>query len=282
VSISPGCYRTPGCRYCATGMVSERDQVTDLKLDADDVKEQVTATLREVRKQHPSFGTRSLSLSFMGKGEPGLYPDVVMQAVDDLYGDGTITTASLATTGLPRYFRELAKAYHARGGGFPAPLLQVSIHAPFDADRAELVTNPRALAPLDDVLTSAVDDYALSVLPPGIFITVRLNLMSWGEGKTNFNDASLDELARLVRTHTERARPEGFGGIVVIVAALNPTNVIGEQGIRAVGEDDLYRTIAQLDARGVPVREFSGGTVKTKVGGCGTLSCDLRSAPLEG
>jgi hypothetical protein len=282
VSISPGCYRTPGCRYCATGMVSEQKGVTGLSLTVDELAEQVVGALHQARARRPSFGRGSLSLSFMGKGEPGLYPELVMGTLARLAGDGTITRSSIATTGLPRYFQRLSQAYSDCGAHFPAPLLQLSIHAAFDAHRVELVTNPQALAPIEGVLTSAIEDYALRVLPRGTFITIRLNVMKWGDSKSNFDEASLDELARLVRTHSERYQDHGFGGITVVVARLNETAAIGGQGIRSGSDQELHRTVASLHARGIAAREFTGGRVTTRLGGCGTLSCDASSGPPQG
>jgi adenine C2-methylase RlmN of 23S rRNA A2503 and tRNA A37 len=282
VSISPGCYRTPGCRYCATGMVSERQRAAGVTLTVDEVAEQVNGALQEARKDLDAFGTRGLSLSFMGKGEPGLYPDVVMGTLARLHAAGIITGSSVATTGLPRYLRGLAEAYVRAGAGFPAPLLQVSIHAPFDAQRAQLVTNPQVLAPIDEVFRSAIEDYALRVLPAGTFITVRLTLMTWCESQSNFDAASLDELARIVRTHTMHYRSAGFGGIMVVVAVLNETTATEGQGIYSGSADDLRRTVARLEANGVAAREFAGGQVSSRRGGCGTLSCDVSFAPLRG
>lgn len=279
VSVSPGCYRTPGCRYCATGMTSERQNVPATELQVGEITNQVVLSLQNIRNQWPNFGKRSLSLSFMGKGEPGLYPTTVMETIRELYLKGTIHRSSLATTGLPRYFKGLSKAYRAVGGDFPAPLLQVSIHAPFDADRTALVTNDSALAPIRDVLCSAIEDYALSILPRGTFITVRLNLMGWNGGKTNYGAASLDEMARLVKEYTRRYEHRAFGGLVVVVALLNETGAIEEQCIRSGSPEDLRRVIAGLKDRGVAARELAGARVKTSVGACGTLSCDLRMAP---
>lgn len=273
ISVSTSCYQVPGCRYCATGMVSEQAGIQNVKLTTDELAAQVTQTLAHVRSYEEDFGNRGLSVSFMGKGEPGLYPHLVMDTLQALYDGEVITQSSLSTTGLPGCLRNLAEAYRKQEKAFPAPYLQVSIHSPLETQRRSLVTKPEAQAPLEAVLTSAVEDYALPVLNPGTFVTLRLTLMKWDHSQRNFDPASIDELSRLITSFDERYSSSGFGGFVVVAALLNETGSSRTQNIHAATEADLEAVIGRLRSKGVRARIFSGSIDKSRAGPrCGTFA----------
>ncbi len=271
ISISPSCYQTPGCRYCATGEVSIATDSRDLKLELNEVIDQVKLTIEEVRKYDSSFGEGNLSVSYMGKGEPLLSPENVLESLEILYRDGAITRSCLATTGHPKLFRRFADTYKPYANRFSAPYLQLSIHAPLDEDRAVLVRNPRFQKPIEEIIRSAIEDYALTVLPPKTFITLRFTLMRWDD-KCNYDNRSLDELSRLVHMFNDKYSSSEFGGLIVVAALLNETESSKTQGIRSATRKELHEVIEGLSSRGIDTRFFAGNSIRSIVGGCGTFS----------
>lgn len=275
ISINPSCLNTPGCRYCATGLVSEKEGKNAKQLLPEEVADQVRLTVKNVRQTKPDFGTRGLSASFMGKGEPGLHARTVAESLRLLFDEGLITNSSISTTGMPICLQQLASALKAELPVEHMPYLQISIHAPLDDDRKALVRNTRFQVGLTEVLDSAAKDYALEVLPRGSMISLRLTLMKWGKGKCNFNDESLRSLAAQVKAMNLKYGPQGFGGFYVLVAGLNTTDLAIQEGIEGVNGDDVTNTVKAFKHMGIDARFFAGdenSRFSNAPGACGTLS----------
>ena len=258
ISVKPSCLNTPGCRYCATGLVSEIEGKSAKQLLPEEVADQVRLTVENVRLTRPAFGTHGLSASFMGKGEPGLHARTVAESLHLLFDEGLITNSSISTTGMPICLQQLALALKKELPAEHMPYLQISIHAPLDDDRQALVRNARFQVGLTEVLDSAAKDYALEILPPGAMISLRLTLMKWGEGKCNFDDDSLNALAAQVKVMNEKYKLQGFGGFYVLVAGLNATDLARQEGIEGVNRDDLTNTVKALKDMGIDARFFAG------------------------
>jgi 23S rRNA (adenine2503-C2)-methyltransferase len=141
VSSQAGC--AMGCTFCATGQAG-----FERHLGADEISEQV------VRAAHES-PQRVGNVVFMGMGEPLANLDAVWAAIERLHDPFGISARhiTVSTVGVVPGMRALSER--------PLPVtLAVSVHAPDDALRSELVPlNHRY--PISEVLDAA-RDHALS------------------------------------------------------------------------------------------------------------------------
>jgi 23S rRNA (adenine2503-C2)-methyltransferase len=137
VSSQAGC--AMGCTFCATGQAG-----FERHLSAGEIIEQV------LRAQHAS-PQRVSNVVFMGMGEPLANVDAVLDACTRLHADIGISARhiTVSTVGVVPGMQRLTE--------FPLPVtLAVSLHAPDDALRAELVPLNRRY-PIAAVLQAARD-----------------------------------------------------------------------------------------------------------------------------
>ncbi len=203
-----------GCTFCATGQAG-----FERHLDAAEIVEQV------IRAQHAS-PQRVGNVVFMGMGEPLANVDPVLEALTRMHGELGISARQLtvSTVGVVPGIRRLA--------AFPLPVtLAVSLHAPDDALRAQLVPlNHRY--PIVDVLDAA-RDYAEA---KGRRVTFEYACIADVNDHPHRADALADRLT-------------GFrGGAHVNLIPLNPTT---EFGGRAPDPARLKQFASRLTARGV-------------------------------
>lgn len=142
VSSQIGCKM--GCRFCATGTMGLRGQ-----LSAGEILEQLLHAKRWARKEAPVR-----NVVFMGMGEPLDNYENVMAAVkvmpEHAFGVA-LKNVTISTVGVPGRIRAL-------GHEIPAgPNLALSLHAPTQDLRIELVPTARGLV-LEDLMRE-VDDY---------------------------------------------------------------------------------------------------------------------------
>eukprot|EP00435_Cladocopium_sp_Y103_P047099 s1710_g13.t1 len=143
VSSQIGCKM--GCRFCATGTMGLRGQ-----LSAGEILEQLFHAKRWARKEAPVR-----NVVFMGMGEPLDNYENVMAAVkvmpEHAFGVA-LKNVTISTVGVPGRIRALAHEIPATG-----PNLALSLHAPTQDLRIDLVPTARGLV-LEDLMRE-VDDY---------------------------------------------------------------------------------------------------------------------------
>ena len=135
ISSQAGC--AMGCTFCATGQAG-----FERHLDVGEICEQV------LRAQHDS-PQRVANVVYMGMGEPLANVDPVLESLTRLHGDAGFSARHLtvSTVGVVPGMHRLRD--------FPLPVtLAVSLHAPDDALRAELVPLNRRY-PIAEVLDAA-------------------------------------------------------------------------------------------------------------------------------
>ncbi|MGQ0824320.1 MAG: 23S rRNA (adenine(2503)-C(2))-methyltransferase RlmN [Actinomycetota bacterium] len=239
VSSQAGC--AMGCTFCATGQAG-----FERHLDVGEICEQV------LRAQHAS-PQRVGNVVFMGMGEPLANTDAVLGALTRLNSDAGISARHLtvSTVGVVPGMHRLAD--------FPLPVtLAVSLHAPDDALRSELVPlNNRY--PIEAVLDAA-RAYALR---KGRRVTFEYAAIA------GINDArhQADALADRLR---------GFrGGAHVNVIPCNPT--AGFPG-RTPSAARLAAFAGRLAQRGVhaSVRRNRGVDIDAACGQLRARTADLR------
>jgi 23S rRNA (adenine2503-C2)-methyltransferase len=187
VSSQAGC--AMACTFCATGQAG-----FERHLDADEIVEQVA------RAQHFT-DQRVSNVVFMGMGEPLANFDAVWNSVETLHGKFGISARHLtiSTVGVVPGMLRLVDA--------PLPVtLAVSLHAPDDALRSELVPLNRRYS-IGEVLDAA----AAVARAHGRRVTFEYAAID----QVNDSIAQADALANLLI---------GFpGGVHINVIPLNPT-----------------------------------------------------------
>ena len=237
VSSQAGC--AMGCTFCATGQAG-----FERHLDAGEICEQV------LRAQHASE-QRVSNVVYMGMGEPLANVDAVLDSLTRLHDDAGFSSRNLtvSTVGVVPGMRRLRD--------FPLPVtLAVSLHAPDDALRSELVPLNRRY-PIAEVLDAA-RDYAQT---KGRRVTFEYACIE----DVNDHAYQADALA---------GRLTGFrGGTHVNLIPLNAT--AGYRGHAAAG-DRIARFAQRLRDRGVQatVRRNRGvdidaacGQLRSRTGG---------------
>jgi 23S rRNA (adenine2503-C2)-methyltransferase len=212
ISSQAGC--AMGCTFCATGQAGFERHLTSTE-----IVEQV------LRAQHESE-QRVANVVFMGMGEPLANVDAVLDAIERLHRDLGLSARhiTVSTVGVVPGMRRLAH--------FALPVtLAVSLHAPFDDQRNELVPLNRRY-PIDAVLEAA-RDYALR---KGRRVTFEYACIA---GR-NDSLADAGALAELLR---------GFpAGAHVNLLPLNPTSEFGGRASRGARMEAFA---ARLEAGGV-------------------------------
>ena len=256
ISISPGCFNTPGCLYCATGELSYQLRITQNKvLTTEDILAQIILTKEYMQKNNLEFG-KELSIAFMGKGEPGLYPELIMNSLNIGYDAKLFSKSSISTTGNPVWIKKLTQTYDSLGKltDFELPALQISIQSPLDSQRYELVSNPKALAPLEEVLKTAVENYAMHKRGSKK-VSLRYTLMD-NNGKKNFSEKIIDEFGKKIIKLNEQYEPQGFEGFMIIVANLNETTYSQARNIKTATDEDVDNAIKQLKKKRIKCKSF--------------------------
>jgi len=126
VSSQVGC--AMGCGFCATGLMGFQQNLTPGEI-TDQVREMNTLALER-------FGLPVSNIVYMGMGEPLLNFDHVMTSIDILTHESGFGLSprriTLSTVGLARRIKKLADTQ-------PRINLAVSLHAPTDAQRSEIM-----------------------------------------------------------------------------------------------------------------------------------------------
>jgi len=231
VSSQAGC--AMGCPFCATGQAG-----FERHLDAAEIVEQV------LRAQHAT-SQRVTNVVYMGMGEPLANYDPVWESITLLHDALGLSARRLtvSTVGVVPGMRRLARE------SLPVTLA-VSLHAPDDALRAQLVPlNHRY--PIAQILDAAADVAGAH----GRRVTFEY------AGIAGVNDAvdQADALAELLATWP------GVGGAHVNLIPLNPTD--GFPG-RAASPGRLREFARRLQARGVTatVRRTQGREIAAACG----------------
>ncbi len=190
ISSQAGC--ALACRFCVTGFWGAGRSLT-----AGEIVGQVQA----IRRDEPPLG-ESLNLVFMGMGEPLLNLEGIEPAIAILSESISLRRITVSTAGVIPGIERLA-AWERR------PNLAVSLHAPDDARRSDLMPVNRSY-PLADLM-KVLRKYPLE---RGRRITFEYILIA------GFNDAlgDADELAALLR---------GMSAKINLIPA-NPDPVLGE------------------------------------------------------
>jgi 23S rRNA (adenine2503-C2)-methyltransferase len=239
ISSQAGC--AMGCTFCATGQAGFVRH-----LDAGEIVEQV------LRAQHGS-PQRVTNVVYMGMGEPLANVEPVLESLTRLHGDAGFSARHLtvSTVGVVPGIHRLR--------AFPLPVtLAISLHAPDDALRAELVPlNHRY--PLAEVLDAA-RAYADA---KGRRVTFEYACIDGVNDHPHQADALADRLRGL------------RGGAHVNLIPLNPTG--GFTG-RASAPDRIARFAARLRDRGLQasIRRNRGVDIDAA---CGQLRARMGPVP---
>lgn len=242
LSMQVGC--AVGCAFCASG----RDGlVRNLPAGA------IVAQALLLRRTAAARGLHLGSLVLMGMGEPFHNLDAVQLALTNLtHPDGAgfgANRVTVSTVGVAAGIERLA-----REG--PAVCLTLSLHAPDDPTRAEVVPLARRLPPVAD-LVALLADYARRTRRP---VTVAYTLL----GGVNDAPAQARDLARLLR-------PRG-----PIHVNLIPWNAVPDLPYAAPTRARVAAFHAALRAAGLPahVRRRRGAEAEAA---CGQLR--IRTGP---
>jgi 23S rRNA (adenine2503-C2)-methyltransferase len=184
-----------GCTFCATGQAG-----FERHLDVGEIVEQVA------RAAHSS-SSRMSNVVFMGMGEPLANYDNTWSAVRRIHDDLGLSARriTISTVGLAPAIRRLA------GEDLPVTLA-VSLHAPTDAERDELVPLNRRY-PIAEVLDAAAEFAGAK----GRRVTFEYACIAG----VNDSRAQAEALGRLLGAFP------GVGGAHVNLIPLNPTGGFG-------------------------------------------------------
>lgn len=155
ISTQAGC--PVKCTFCATGYGGFQGQLSGAEI------------VDQVLLMRSLTGVRPTNLVYMGMGEPLLNFDAVLRSLEVLTHDEQVGIGArritVSTVGIPDRIRQL-------GAAFPQVNLALSLHAPTDELRRELIPLARRY-PLDAVLR-AVRDHSTSTRRKATFEYVVL------------------------------------------------------------------------------------------------------------
>ena len=237
ISSQAGC--AMACRFCVTGFWGAGRDLT-----AGEIVGQVLAMAGRLG------GQQSLNVVFMGMGEPLLNLDAVEDALTILGEWISLRRITVSTVGVVPGIRRIA-------GWERRPNLAVSLHAPDDARRSELMPVNRSW-PIAELL-DALRGFPLE---PGRKLTFEYLLVR------GFNDAAsdADALARLLSSLRSK--------VLVNLIPVNPDPVLGERMVPP--DPEVVASFAdRLRARGMvaTVRRRRGDDVSAA---CGQLRAFAR------
>ena len=148
VSSQVGC--ALGCSFCATGLMGFQQNLT-----SGEIYDQVWS-MNELAERH--FGRRVTNVVYMGMGEPLMNYDAVLKSTDLLTHSNGFDLSprriTVSTVGLARRIKQLADDQVEFG-------LAVSLHAPNDEKRSEIMPVNRAEKTSLDALKDAIQYYTL-------------------------------------------------------------------------------------------------------------------------
>lgn len=253
ISSQAGC--ALACRFCVTGYWGAGrnltaaeivGQVYQLRGQSGVATPPATAAADDDGEAGESEG--GINLVFMGMGEPLLNLDEVQRAIDILAGGISWRRITLSTAGV-------VPGIDALGGWERRPNLAISLHAPDDDRRSELMPINRTW-PLAELL-GALERYPLE---PGRRLMFEYILIR------GFNDAREDADALVRRLARLRAK--------VNLIPFNPDPVLGELAAPSAEVVEAFRQ--RLQARGLfaTVRTQRGDEVS---GACGQLRAFARA-----
>jgi len=248
VSTQVGC--GVGCAFCASGLDGLARNLRP---------SEIVAQALHLRRAATARGLHLGSLVLMGTGEPFHNLDGVQVALANLtdpagaqFGPGQLT---VSTVGVPAGFERLAAAG-------PAVDLAISLHAPDDALREELVPLARRLPRIDELLRLGAA-YALRTRRK-----VTISYVLLGEVNDGLDQARA--LARRVRAHP------GLSHVNLI-----PFNPVPGLAFARPPAERAYGFAAVLREAGIPthVRKTRGAEAEAA---CGLLRRRSGPAPAAG
>ena len=243
ISTQVGC--AMGCVFCASGLLGVKRNLSPVE-----IFEQVLVLHRLMKDDE-----RITNVVVMGIGEPlanyrALMESLTFLTSDDGFGLGA-RRITVSTVGLPDKIRELAQSGHQYN-------LAVSLHAPNDALRTEIVPVNRSIG-LQEILAAADEYFEIT----GRRISYEYVLMSG----INDRPEHAEELASLLRGRNAHVN-------------LIPMNGVNELIMTAPRDPDTQQFLAILERRGVTatVRKRKGADIDAA---CGQLRLNRELQPAE-
>lgn len=241
ISSQVGCPLS--CRFCRTGKIGFARNLT-----ADEIVGQTTTALTDL-----GFSVRRrFDLSYMGMGEPLYNLDAVIESKDRIRDKiGQWLSCHLSTVGIVPHIYELAQRS-------PDFVLQISLHAPNDALRTQIIPSNRAY-PLADLLRAA-EAYAAAC---GRTVVFNYCLMR------NLNDDArfAHEVVSLVQD-----RP-----FEVQIVDLNQDTAIPYQRTEPARRDEFIEILANAGV----VYHYTYQRGSLRGAGCGQLDADYKEKSLR-
>lgn len=267
VSCATGCMNTPGCKFCATGEKTQRGEIRSVGLTKEELRDQVELVISFIRNNiFSEFGTQDIQLSFMGMGEPLVYPEMVLNVIRELEQEKHITKTRISTTAsLAMLQRFKFKAHDILPRDIRPPMFQFSLQSSEDKTRRSLVRKPQMLASFGDMIRWVIQyNRDLGILDR---VDIRVTLMK------GVNDSE-EEAAKMARRIFDICLEQGYSGEFHIKAT--PLNEVAH-GYQAPDEQKLDEFVNAINSLSLSnIRAFrTGGSPgdRAKVGRvtCGTL-----------
>ncbi|PRW33242.1 ribosomal RNA large subunit methyltransferase N isoform A [Chlorella sorokiniana] len=231
------------CTFCATGKGGFARNLLP-----HEIVDQVLTVQEE-------FGQRVSNIVFMGMGEPLLNLPSVLRAHEILNKDIGIGARhiTISTVGVPNAIRRMGRLAMQS-------TLAVSIHAPYQSLREEIVPSARAY-PLEALMADCQEYFRLS----GRRVTFEYTLLSG----VNDQLRHAEELAALLRRHDLRSHVN-----------LIPWNPVDESEFQRPSRRAVQQFAAVLESAGVPVSLRNTRGLEAAAA-CGQLRNRHQKQPLE-
>lgn len=232
VSSATGCKNTPGCKYCKTGEMSRCGDIKKVVgLNKDEFADQIYIVRSFIRDNILEiFGQEKLQFSAMGMGEPLMYVNEIVEAIDKLEKERVISMAIISTTGNIRSLEKMEKKImNSFTEGNRLPLVQISAQSSDENVRRGLVHNPKYLSELKEVLKFIMRYYKKNNILKQL--DVRVTLMK------GINDSEEDAI-KLAETIFEVSESEEFNNAIHI--KINQLNPIGKYEKTTYEQIDTY------------------------------------------